>query len=405
MKPILEIQGVSKKFTLNHQGTPYLNFRDNFTHLFRRNSREEFWALKDVSFQINRGESFGIIGRNGAGKSTLLKILSRITPPTQGRVISRGRIASLLEVGTGFHQELTGRENIFMNGSILGMKRSEIKLKFDEIVEFSGTEKFLDTQLKHFSSGMQLRLAFAVAAHLEPEILIIDEVLAVGDSVFQKKCMTKMSEVSSEGRTIIFVSHNMQAIRALCGKAMVIHSGKVIAQGQTDAVVTKYLEEDDVETRNTYDLSAIKRTKWKHGLILQTLRFNKRLYRPGEKLVITLTLKSDGQTYKDLLFGVNLYDSAGNCLVHLSNIFLNCVDITHDESAVYQFTLDSINFKPGRYTVSLFVRANEEIQDWLDGVARVEIEEGNIYGFENSQMIQGLVQPEFRFEQLYEKQD
>src|SRR5260221_3022627 len=405
MKPILEIQGISKKFTLNHQGTPYLNFRDKFRHRFSRSSKEEFWALRDVTFQINRGESFGIIGRNGAGKSTLLKILSRITPPTQGRVISRGRIASLLEVGTGFHQELTGRENIFMNGSILGMKRSEIKLKFDEIVEFSGTEKFLDTQLKHFSSGMQLRLAFAVAAHLEPEILIIDEVLAVGDSVFQKKCMTKMSEVSSEGRTIIFVSHNMQAIRALCGKAMVIHSGKVIAQGQTDAVVTKYLEEDDVETRNSYDLSAIKRTKWKHGLILQTLRFNKRLYRPGEKLVITLTLKSDGQTYKDLLFGVNLYDSAGNCLVHLSNIFLNCVDITHDESAVYQFTLDSINFKPGRYTVSLFVRANEEIQDWLDGVARVEIEEGNIYGFENSQMIQGLVQPEFRFEQLYEKQD
>src|SRR5882672_11032376 len=229
MKPILEIQGVSKKFTLNHQGTPYLNFLDNFTHLFRRNSREEFWALKDVSFQINRGESFGIIGRNGAGKSTLLKILSRITPPTQGRVISRGRIASLLEVGTGFHQELTGRENVFMNGSILGMKRTEIKLKFDEIVEFSGTEKFLDTQLKHFSSGMQLRLAFAVAAHLESEVLIIDEVLAVGDSVFQKKCMTKMAEVSSEGRTIIFVSHNMQAVKAICNRAMSIQSGKLVA--------------------------------------------------------------------------------------------------------------------------------------------------------------------------------
>ena len=405
MKPILEIQGVSKKFILNHQGTPYLNFRDKFSHLFRRNSREEFWALKEISFQVNRGESMGIIGRNGAGKSTLLKILSRITPPTQGRVISRGRIASLLEVGTGFHQELTGRENVFMNGSILGMKRSEIKLKFDEIIGFSGTEKFLDTQLKHFSSGMQLRLAFAVAAHLEPEILIIDEVLAVGDSVFQKKCMSKMAEVSSQGRTIIFVSHNMQAVRAICGRAMIIQSGKVVAQGQTDSVVTQYLQEDHLESSNTYDLSTLKRAKWKQGLTFQKLNFDKNMYHTGEKLVINISLRSDGQKYKDLLFGVNMYDSLGNCLVHLSNIFLNRVDITHDESATYQFTVDSLNFKPGRYTMSLFVRANEEIQDWLDGVAMIEIEEGNIYGFENSQMIQGLVQPEFRFEQLYEQQN
>src|SRR5260221_3018115 len=401
MKPILEIREVSKKFTLNHQGTPYLNFRDKFSHLFSRNSRrEEFWALKEVTFQVNRGESIGIIGRNGAGKSTLLKILSRITPPTRGRVIARGRISSLLEVGTGFHQELTGRENVFMNGSILGMKRSEIKLKFDEIIEFSGTEKFLDTQLKHFSSGMQLRLAFAVAAHLEPEVLIIDEVLAVGDSAFQKKCLTKMMEVSSDGRTIIFVSHNMQAVKAICNRAMIIQSGKVAALGQTDSVVTQYLEEDHLESRNTYDLTAAKRTKWKLGLMFQKLSFDKNLYRPGEKLIITIRLTSNGQLYKDLLFGINLYDSAGSCLVHLSNIFLNQVDITHDESASYQFTVDSLNFKPGRYSMGLFVRANEEIQDWLEGAAVIQIEEGNIYGFENSQMIQGLVQPQFHFEQL-----
>jgi len=401
MKPILEIQEVSKKFTLNHQGTPYLNFRDKFSHLFSRNSRkEEFWALKEVTFQVNRGESIGIIGRNGAGKSTLLKILSRITPPTRGRVIARGRIASLLEVGTGFHQELTGRENVFMNGSILGMKRSEIKSKFDEIVDFSGTEKFLDTQLKHFSSGMQLRLAFAVAAHLEPEVLIIDEVLAVGDSAFQKKCLTKMMEVSSDGRTIIFVSHNMQAVKAICNRAMIIQSGKVAALGQTDSVVTQYLEEDHLESRNTYDLTAAKRTKWKLGLMFQKLSFDKNLYRPGEKLIITIRLTSNGQLYKDLLFGINLYDSAGSCLVHLSNIFLKQADITHDESASYQFTVDSLNFKPGRYSMGLFVRANEEIQDWLEGAAVIQIEEGNIYGFENSQMIQGLVQPQFHFEQL-----
>jgi len=401
MKPILEVQEVSKKFTLNHQGTPYLNFRDKFSHLFTRNSRkEEFWALKEVTFQVNRGESIGIIGRNGAGKSTLLKILSRITPPTRGRVVSRGRIASLLEVGTGFHQELTGRENVFMNGSILGMKRSEIKSKFDEIVDFSGTEKFLDTQLKHFSSGMQLRLAFAVAAHLEPEVLIIDEVLAVGDSAFQKKCVTKMLEVSSDGRTIIFVSHNMQAVKAICNRAMIIQSGKVVAQGQTDSVVTQYLEKDHLESRNTYDLTTAKRTKWKHGLMFQKLSFDKHLYCPGEKLIITIRLMSNGQNFKDLLFGVNLYDSTGNCMVHLSNIFLGQLDITHDESASYQFTIDSLNFKPGRYTISLFVRANEEIQDWLEGAAVIQIVDGNVYGFENSQMIQGLVQPEFHFEQL-----
>ncbi len=400
MKPILEIQGISKKFTLNHQGTPYLNFRDKFRHRFSRSSKEEFWALRDVTFQVNRGESIGIIGRNGAGKSTLLKILSRITPPTQGRVVSRGRIASLLEVGTGFHQELTGRENVFMNGSILGMKRSEIKLKFDEIIEFSGTEKFLDTQLKHFSSGMQMRLAFAVAAHLEPDILIIDEVLAVGDSAFQKKCMTKMAEVSSEGRTIIFVSHNMQAVRAICSRAMIIQSGRAVTQGQADAVVTQYLEEDHPQSKNNYDLATLKRTKWKHGLIFQKLSFDKRTYHSGEKLVITFSLESDGQPYKDLLFGINLYDAIGNCLFHLSNIFLNRVDITHHESATYQFTVDSLNLKPGRYTMSLFVRANEEIQDWLEGAAMIEIEDGNIYGFENSQMIQGLVQPQFHFEQI-----
>jgi len=169
--------------------------------------------------------------------------------------------------------------------------------------------------------------------------------------------------------------------------------------------VRQYLEEDHQESRNTYDLTPLKRTKWKLGLIFQKLSFDKRMYHSGERMVININLKSDGQPYKDLLFGVNLYDSMGNCLVHLSNIFLNRVDITHDESATYQFTVDSLNFKPGRYTMSLFVRANEEIQDWLDGVAMIEIEEGNIYGFENSQMIQGLVQPQFRFEQLYEQQD
>ena len=201
----------------------------------------EFWALKDINFQVNAGESVGIIGRNGAGKSTLLKILSRITPPTSGNAILRGRLASLLEVGTGFHPELTGRENVYFNGSILGLRKAEINKKFDEIVDFSGVERFIDTPLKNYSSGMQLRLAFAVAAHLEPEILIIDEVLAVGDAEFQKKCLGKMDEVSKSGRTVIFVSHNMGAVRSLCEEAILIDGGRLVMSGKPGDVISHYL--------------------------------------------------------------------------------------------------------------------------------------------------------------------
>jgi lipopolysaccharide transport system ATP-binding protein len=203
---------------------------------------EQFWALRDVSFEVKRGEVLGIIGRNGAGKSTLLKILSRITEPDGGRVRLRGRVASLLEVGTGFHPELTGRENVFLNGAILGMTRAEIKAKFDEIVAFAEVERFLDTPVKRYSSGMYVRLAFAVAAHLEPEILIVDEVLAVGDGEFQKKCLGKMHSVAvAENRTVLFVSHNLQAIQSLCDRAILLESGSVVMQGQSRSVVTRYL--------------------------------------------------------------------------------------------------------------------------------------------------------------------
>ena len=245
MQPILEVSGISKKYRLRHLSGRYLSLRENLTTLFQRDkSTEDFWALKDVSFQVAAGDSVGIIGRNGAGKSTLLKILSKITPPTRGKIHLRGRVASLLEVGTGFHPELTGRENISFNGSLLGMKRREIQAKFDEIVEFSGTERFLDTPLKHYSSGMQLRLAFSVAAFLEPEILVIDEVLAVGDAEFQKKCLGKMEEVSTqEGRTILFVSHHMAAMKKLCKKAILLSEGTVAAIGDSDAIAQQYLQE------------------------------------------------------------------------------------------------------------------------------------------------------------------
>ncbi|MEO8862085.1 MAG: ABC transporter ATP-binding protein [Ginsengibacter sp.] len=243
MKPILEVQHITKQFKIGAKQERYLSLRDAIAKPFRRQDKNDttFYALNDVSFDVYPGESVGIIGRNGAGKSTLLKILSKITPPTHGKIICRGRVASLLEVGTGFHPELSGRENIYMNGSILGMRKFEIDKHFDAIVEFSGVEKFLDTPLKRFSSGMQLRLAFSVAAFLEPEILIIDEVLAVGDAAFQKKCLGKMDEVSKSGRTVLFVSHDMNAIEQLCKRVVILEKGQKISEGATQTLISNYL--------------------------------------------------------------------------------------------------------------------------------------------------------------------
>lgn len=251
-RPIIEVKNISKKFILTHNRLPYKTIRDSVMELakkpFRQGvskkhpTKENFWALKDISFDLPHGEVLGIIGPNGSGKSTLLKILSQITPPTAGEIKIHGHVASLLEVGTGFHPELTGRENIYLNGAILGMSRFEINKKFDEIVTFSGTEKFLDTPVKRFSSGMQVRLGFSVAAHLEPDILIVDEVLSVGDVEFQKKSLGKMDEVTKQGgRTIIFVSHNMDTIRRLCKKSILLREGKIEMFDETEKVTRHYL--------------------------------------------------------------------------------------------------------------------------------------------------------------------
>jgi lipopolysaccharide transport system ATP-binding protein len=249
MKPIIEVKGLSKKYRLG-EIQPYYTLRDSLAGLFSNPlaavkgdlNKGEFWALKDINFEVQQGEVVGIIGRNGAGKSTLLKILSQITPPTEGEVILRGRVGSLLEVGTGFSPELTGRENIYLNGAIMGMKRSEVKKRFDEIVDFSEVEKFLDTPLKRYSSGMYMRLAFAVAAHLDPEILIVDEVLAVGDAEFQKKCLGKMGDVASQGRTVLFVSHNMGAVERLCSRAAFFEEGKLdLDVNKTSDAISRYL--------------------------------------------------------------------------------------------------------------------------------------------------------------------
>jgi lipopolysaccharide transport system ATP-binding protein len=257
---VIEAENLGKQYTIGHQAERghYLALRDVLMQDARElwhktedllrgkpilagDTREEIWALKDVSFEIHRGEAVGIIGRNGAGKSTLLKVLSRITEPTAGRVTIKGRVASLLEVGTGFHPELTGRENIYLNGAILGMNRAEIRRKFDEIVAFAEVEKFLDTPVKRFSSGMYVRLAFAVAAHLEPEILIVDEVLAVGDAKFQEKCLGRMDNVTRSGRTVLFVSHNMSAIQTLCPTAILLEGGEIDRMGPTPDTVRHYL--------------------------------------------------------------------------------------------------------------------------------------------------------------------
>jgi lipopolysaccharide transport system ATP-binding protein len=249
---MIEIDGIGKKYIIRH-AERYLTLRDKISDLCRFSfcspkrreavhlRKQEFWALKDISFNVRQGETVGIIGRNGAGKTTLLKILSRITCPTQGKVRLYGRVASLLEVGTGFHPELSGRENIYFNGSILGMRKREIENKFDAIVDFADVEKFIDTPVKRYSSGMQLRLAFAVAAHLEPEILIVDEVLAVGDALFQKKCLGKMSEVVKEGRTVFFVSHNMAAVQKLCSRSILLDNGSIKLDGDVNSVINTYL--------------------------------------------------------------------------------------------------------------------------------------------------------------------
>ncbi len=253
-QPIISVRNLGKKYRLGitHGSRNYKALRDTMAKAIRsplgflsksqKNDDKTFWALKDISFDVQQGEVLGIIGRNGAGKSTLLKILSQITEPTEGEVRIRGRVGSLLEVGTGFHPELTGRENIYMNGAILGMTRAEIKRKFDEIVAFAEVEKFIDTPVKRYSSGMYVRLAFAVAAHLEPEILLIDEVLAVGDAAFQKKCLGKMGDVAKEGRTVLFVSHNMAAIRQLVTKCCMLVIGKIHFMGDADECINQYLQ-------------------------------------------------------------------------------------------------------------------------------------------------------------------
>ena len=352
MGNIIEVKNLGKEYKICHQSASYKTLRDNLADFFRqpvrtiRDSRqakrEKFWALEEIDFSVGEGGVVGVIGPNGAGKSTLLKILSRITMPTTGRARIRGRVGSLLEVGTGFHPELTGRENIFFNGAILGMTKAEIKRKFDEIVDFSGIEKFLDTPVKRYSSGMQVRLAFSVAAHLEPEVLLIDEVLAVGDYDFQKKCLGKMDEVTkSSGRTIIFVSHNMGAISRLCKKCLVLKNGCNVFYGETKTAINSYLLNPDVTLSDTNKMPSNNLIKL-CSVKIESLGEIKRSISITESMTIVINYEV---LKEGLIFthGCNLYNEDG---VNILN--------SHDVMSEYR----KKPHKKGSYTAKMFVPGN-----------------------------------------------
>lgn len=400
MKPIIEVNNLWKEYRRGAQKERYLSLRDQVFKSFKPKAKKEsFYALQDINFKVYPGESLAIIGKNGAGKSTLLKILSRITPPTKGEVVLRGRLASLLEVGTGFHAELTGRENVYLNGSILGLTRAEINRQFDAIVDFSGVGAFLDTPLKHYSSGMQLRLAFAVAAHLEPEILVIDEVLAVGDSAFQQKCIDKMTEVSDSGKTLLFVSHNTQAIRNLCKRAILLDNGKIKEIGETESILYKYLKKNtETISEGTIFLNDYSRKPCLGEIKFESIMSDQWVITPGSDFKIRIVLKSEkSKQFRDLLFGININDGTEACVFHISNIFINKLVPIHNDQNIYEFIVRNVNLKSGVYTGRLFLRANEEIQDWIPEAFTLVVKEGNIYRFSNTDMIQGRFQPKYDF--------
>ncbi len=385
---VIQVENLSKRYIIGHQqeggyrtlrdvmATSARRFGNRLLHPFNgaaasngNGSREEFWALKDISFDVRQGEVIGIIGRNGAGKSTLLKILSRITEPSSGRVRIRGRVSSLLEVGTGFHPELTGRENIFLNGAILGMLKAEITRKFDEIVAFAEVEKFLDTPVKRYSSGMYVRLAFAVAAHLEPEILIVDEVLAVGDAQFQKKCLGKMGDVAKEGRTVLFVSHQLGMIAQMCSQALVLKYGQLINQGSAKEMIASYLdnsvqrEEIGVRTKSPINEEV-------YFTEIQTINITNTLTSEfGHTESVTLRMKFSARKYfEEVILGVFVRDFQGRKIftndmeVELPKLFSRPVDY------VAHMRVPPSLLAPGHYTFSVAlhvpkVRFLDKIED------------------------------------------
>jgi len=397
MEKALIVENVGKMYRLGTVGTGTLSHdlnrfwhkirgkEDPYTKVGQENNRAAasdnpyVWALKDINFTVDKGEVLGIIGKNGAGKSTLLKILSKITSPTTGSIKVNGRIASLLEVGTGFHPELTGRENIYLNGAILGMKRHEIKAKFDEIVEFSGCERYLDTPVKRYSSGMYVRLAFAVAAHLESEILIVDEVLAVGDAEFQRKCLGKMKDVSNkEGRTVLFVSHNMTAIENLCTNSILIANGTLNSKDKTSEIIKKYLQ---FSNSSSNKLSEIKDRSGN-----QNVKFNSAVIKNqfGEDFkieafkdtFIELDLNSNIKL-SETKVEIGIINDIGTRVAWLSSSLMS--NLSNEPRSKITFQIKDLNLVPGQYSLNLYCQTGTEINDWLIGVSPFEILDKNYF--------------------------
>ena len=386
---IIQVNNLSKSYIISHEGRQkYTALRDVMVQKAKKifsfpktltslssATKEKFWALKDINFEINQGDRVGIIGRNGAGKSTLLKILSRITEPTTGEIRIKGRVASMLEVGTGFHPELTGRENIYLNGTILGMSRSEIKRKFDEIVDFAEVEKFLDTPVKRYSSGMYVRLAFAVAAHLEPEILVVDEVLAVGDAQFQKKCLGKMEDVSKNGRTVLFVSHQMGSISQLCNSAILLDKGSISKHGNTSEVIKFYLS--DQNQQKGYVNQSNNKINFLKCLDIQNVDNDSVVIFPYDECVVLNIELEINECTKGLCLAFGIQDDF-NRRVCLDFYEIDKKYIKLNNSLKIKITLPKLFFTPGTYLIDITILIpNVQVYDILYKICSFEIIENN----------------------------
>ncbi len=392
---VISVSGLGKRYRIGGRRDAYLTLRDSLAGAARRaagrlfadgsggRGAEDFWALRGVSFEVRRGEVVGIIGRNGAGKSTLLKVLSRITEPTEGRAVLRGRVGSLLEVGTGFHPELTGRENIYLSGAVLGMRKAEIDRQFDAIVAFAGVEKFLDTPIKRYSSGMNVRLGFAVAAHLDPEILLVDEVLAVGDADFQKKCLGKMGEVARGGRTVLFVSHNMAAVESLCPSALLLADGRVAAQGPTAQVQARYLDSAGGRPAPSGEALAVSE-EW--GVVLRGIDVRDdggrsvSVLRSGKagSICLRLECRRPLESLKAVL-GVSTWAENARVCALASN--LSGQQLTAAPPAAELICrMNKVPLRPGRYRLMVKLVSAGQPVFYLPEAACIEVAEGDFFG-------------------------
>ena len=387
----IKVEGLGKKYFIGHRksGDFRNSFGDKLKEFFGRkeeSNSKAFWALQDVDFEIKKGEAVGIIGRNGAGKSTLLKILSRITEPTKGRFEINGRVSSLLEVGTGFHPELSGRENIYLNGTILGMRKAEIRQKFDEIIAFSGVEKFIDTPVKHYSSGMKVRLAFSVAAHLEPEILIVDEVLAVGDAEFQKKCLGKMDEVSkNEGRTVLFVSHNMAAVSNLCTTGILLREGKILQNDSIEKTIDRYVLSNLSQVCDSFDLRSRSDRKGNGAFkvtnveVLDKANRSIDVVQTGNFVIFRLFFDCvvkgrEGSLRIDLAI-----DDEKDVRLGWFSSSITKADVEKDFNYI-DLVIPKFPLGSGLYSLTYFITHNSEVVDWIDQAIYFTVEEGDFFG-------------------------